>query len=130
MGIAFTQQLLIVQHAANELAAQHQQMIGPPHMLAAILNAKHSGGYRLLDRLTSVVPLNSEIQSLIGQQPPDHVDNTVNRSRGLARRACKLGQGMKRPVQVGRSVYEYEFFHVIHVSSIVNTSELSDPSPV
>ena len=69
MGIAFTQQVLIVRHVSNELAAQHQQMIGTPHMLAAILNAHESSGYRLLNRLTKVTQLDSEIQSLISQQP-------------------------------------------------------------
>ena len=69
MGIAFTQQLLIVQHAANELAARHQQMIGPAHVLAAILSEHESGGYRLLDQLTRVAQLDSDIQSLISQQP-------------------------------------------------------------
>lgn len=69
MGLAFTQQLLIVQQVANELAAQHQQMVGPPHMLAAILNAHESGGYRLLEQLTIIDQLDSEIQSLISRQP-------------------------------------------------------------
>jgi ATP-dependent Clp protease ATP-binding subunit ClpA len=68
MGMAFTQQLLNVQQVANELAARHQQIIGPPHMLAAILSVRESGGYRLLDQLTRVAQLDSDIQSLIGQQ--------------------------------------------------------------
>ena len=69
MGIAFTEQVLYVQHATQKLAAQHQQMIGPPHMLAAILSMRESGGYRLLDGLTSVAQLDSKIQSLISQRP-------------------------------------------------------------
>ena len=69
MGMTFTEQLLIVQQVANELASQHQQMLGPPHMLAAILSAPESGGYRLLDQLTMVAQLDSEIQSLVRRQP-------------------------------------------------------------
>ena len=69
MGMTFTQQVLIVQQVANELAAQHRQMLGTPHMLAAILRAPESGGYRLLDQLTTVAQLDSEIQSLISRQP-------------------------------------------------------------
>ena len=38
-------------------------------MLSAIFSAHESGGYRLLDRLTMVAQLDSEIQSLISRQP-------------------------------------------------------------
>ncbi len=68
MAIAITQQACLVQCRDNELAAHHQNMVGPPHILAAILEAKDSAGYRLLERLANVVQLNSEIQSIIGTE--------------------------------------------------------------
>ena len=69
METGFTQQALLVQCRANEVAAQYENKVGPPHILAAILEAKESGGYRLLDQLTDVAQLKSEIELAISAGP-------------------------------------------------------------
>ena len=69
MGITFTEQFLYMQDELQNLAKKHRQKIGPVHILAAILSLPESGGYRLLDELTSMPELNLDIQCLIDQQP-------------------------------------------------------------
>ena len=79
---------------------------------------RHRRAVRLVSAVKSIakgfsrrIKHHSKIRRVVfAHEPAQHVDDSINRAGGFAARVGEIGHGMKSPVQIRRSVNEYQLF--------------------